>query len=305
MYTIMQGTDKLHLVHLPMFYMANHRYQVIITGDLDPTTMKKYLNARAQHPDRFFVLGNHNKDTLAAITTEGASFQADVFMGLPFLDHETIAEDVKLSNVHVIIKESMATSNLLPDYPMQMPFYLYGTKHQKHIDHALLHAPDQQLNSDQRNLSTDKEVPEDDLKKGVVAVFPHVYERSMQPMQRPGKGEVDHSSFKVPGFDFSAGQTFSVTIFKSLDSHGNGQDLIARGTIKLSKSVFADNYESTKTIVPTRKRRKRIIIYSVSLLSQSLRLQMSIRPLEAPLKAQIGDEKGYEGVAGPIWKGFD
>lgn len=182
---IMQGTDKLFLVHLPMFYMANYRYQVIITGDLDSITMKKYQSARAQHPDKFFVLGNHNKDTLQAITTEGASFRADIFMGLPFLDpHETIAENVKLSNVHVVIKKSMATRYLLPDYPMQMQFYLYGTKQQKHIDHALLHAPDQQLNSDQVTLTTDKgkEVSEQDLNKGIVAVFSTVYERSMQPM---------------------------------------------------------------------------------------------------------------------------
>ncbi len=181
----MQGTDKLYLVHLPMFYMANHRYQVIITGDLDPTVMKKYRDARALHPDKFFVLGNHDKDTLKDITTDGASFQVDIFMGLPFLTKpapQTIAENVTLSNVHVIIKNSMATRDLLPDYPMQMPFYLYGTKEQKHIDHALLHGPDQQLNSDQVTLTTDKEVSEQDLNKGVVLVLSTVYERSMQPM---------------------------------------------------------------------------------------------------------------------------
>jgi len=179
----MQGTDKIHLVHLPMFFTANHRYQVIITGDLDSSTMKTYQAARTANPDKYFVLGNHEKATLEALTTEGASFQADIFMGLPFLDpHTTIAEDVTLSNVQIVIRRSIATKFLAPDYPYQMPFYLYGTKEQIHVDHVLLHAPDQQLNSDQVVLNTDKPVSEQDLKTGVVAMLSAVYERSIQPM---------------------------------------------------------------------------------------------------------------------------
>jgi hypothetical protein len=39
---IMQGTKTLFLVHLAMFNMANHRYQLVITGDLPPAVMNKY-----------------------------------------------------------------------------------------------------------------------------------------------------------------------------------------------------------------------------------------------------------------------
>jgi hypothetical protein len=49
---VMQGTDKLFLVHLPMFNMENHRYQLIITGDLSESDMAKYVEARKANPSQ-------------------------------------------------------------------------------------------------------------------------------------------------------------------------------------------------------------------------------------------------------------
>ena len=64
--------------------------------------------------------------------------------------------------------------------------------------------------------------------------------------QQPSERELDQSSFRVPGFDFSAGKDFLVTIFKTLDKNGNGQALITKGTLRLGTSVYADDFEINK-----------------------------------------------------------
>jgi hypothetical protein len=79
---VMQGTKKLFLVHLPMFNMANHRYQLIITGDLPTEVMDEYTKARSKYPDQYFTLGNANKATLSKILSD-KKFEAVIDKGLP------------------------------------------------------------------------------------------------------------------------------------------------------------------------------------------------------------------------------
>lgn len=79
---VMQGTKKLFLVHLPMFNMANHRYQLIITGDLPPAVMNKYEQARLDFPDQYFTLGNASKETLSTMLAN-KRFNAVIDKGLP------------------------------------------------------------------------------------------------------------------------------------------------------------------------------------------------------------------------------
>ena len=81
----MQGTKKLFLVHLPMFNMANHRYQLIITGDLPTNVMSKYQQARLDFPDQYFTLGNASKLTLDEML-KNKKFDAVIDKGLPPLD---------------------------------------------------------------------------------------------------------------------------------------------------------------------------------------------------------------------------
>lgn len=79
---IMQGTDKLYLVHLPMFNMANHRYQLIITGDIPAAKMEEYRNARAAMPNKYFTLGTAEATTLGDIL-RNKKFKAVINKGLP------------------------------------------------------------------------------------------------------------------------------------------------------------------------------------------------------------------------------
>jgi hypothetical protein len=79
---VMQGTKKLFLVHLSMFNMANHRYQLIITGDLPTPVMNKYKQARHDFPDQYFTLGNASKETLDTMLAN-KKFKAVIDKGLP------------------------------------------------------------------------------------------------------------------------------------------------------------------------------------------------------------------------------
>jgi hypothetical protein len=79
---VMQGTDKLFLVHLPMFNMENHRYQLIISGDLSASDMAKYVEARKANPNQLYTLGNVDKDVLEDMLKKG-SFNVNVDKGLP------------------------------------------------------------------------------------------------------------------------------------------------------------------------------------------------------------------------------
>jgi hypothetical protein len=79
---LMQGTEKVFLVHLAMFNMANHRYQLIITGDLPDVVMQDYQQARLDFPNEYFILANKSKETLSDIL-ENKTFKAVIDKGMP------------------------------------------------------------------------------------------------------------------------------------------------------------------------------------------------------------------------------
>lgn len=82
---IMQGpSTALYLIHLAMFYMENHRMQLIITGDLDTTLQNAYDNSKndSANAGKYFVLGTKNKTTLQKILKDKA-FDAVIFDHIP------------------------------------------------------------------------------------------------------------------------------------------------------------------------------------------------------------------------------
>lgn len=79
---VMQGTQKVFLVHLAMFNMANHRYQLIITGDLPDDVMNMYRQARLDFPNDYFILANESKATLHDLFKKGM-FKAVIYKGMP------------------------------------------------------------------------------------------------------------------------------------------------------------------------------------------------------------------------------
>ena len=79
---IVQGTDSVYFTHLPMYNMADHRYQLIITGDLPEDVMKKYVAEREARPGQYFTLANASKAVLEDMISAG-EFDAVMDIGMP------------------------------------------------------------------------------------------------------------------------------------------------------------------------------------------------------------------------------
>lgn len=94
-----------------------------------------------------------------------------------------------------------------------MPFYVYGTPEETHIDHMLLCAPNIQLSADK--VTFDPPLPglKEELEKGAILYVNEVSEVSMQPfVMLPSATGLSESNFF-----FRQGASFNVTIYK--DTH--------------------------------------------------------------------------------------
>lgn len=254
----MQGTDKVHLVYLPMFQMATYRQQLIMAVDLPPAVMKVYADARRDDPEAILCL-HTEKDELLSDILERGSFRAVVQKGLPKSHESTdhpinhLAEGVDVSNVRVIKHRSLDPRLLESAYPERMPFYLYGTTEQQHIDHVLLSSPNAQLSASDIQLQFDDEQDlygpglQKEFELGLIAVFDDVREAGIQPFKKSHE----------PTF-FAPGKTFRVTIHRDSPRGPTvalNSSVFARGTITIGNSVFRDysmmNQDPTRIHDPT------------------------------------------------------
>ena len=160
--------------------MANHRYQLIMTGDLPDDVLTIYKAAKESNPGQVYMLETTRDVRLSDFAFEGGKIMATIYEGFPY--GKCIAESFKLTNIHVVKNDSLAGTELGSVYPEHMPFYLYGTPEQKHIDHILRVSPNIQLNSDRVTLSLSSPLSEELLALGVVATFTDVWESSLQPL---------------------------------------------------------------------------------------------------------------------------
>ena len=84
---VMQGTDTLCLVYLPMFNVANHRRQVTVAGTLSGDAMTAYTEAKKKKKDVVFTMHTtsaalHELKTLDQILND-KWFIGDIYEGLP------------------------------------------------------------------------------------------------------------------------------------------------------------------------------------------------------------------------------
>lgn len=157
--------------------------------------------------------------------------------------YSSVKIPVHVSNVEVIKKRSLDTEDLDASYPTLMPFYLYGTPVQMHIDHILLIAPNIQLSCGKLSGSLQGKLPAKELERGLIAVAGNVHERSMQPF--PPMKDLDVQD----NFFFSAGRTLEVTVYSdpfptsTLDpiDLGKLKDIVAKGTLVLEDDIYIDS----------------------------------------------------------------
>ena len=103
-----------------------------------------------------------------------------------------------------------------------MPFYLYGTPSQYHIDHILTRAPNISLSASDVELNLSADIPAEQLSRGCILYLDQVHEASMQPFLKTSDLLTDA---KAPFF-FRAGQTFTVSVWiDPYDANANGPGL--------------------------------------------------------------------------------
>lgn len=179
---VMQGLDNIFLVHLPMFHMASHRWQLIITADFPPNVHARYKALRAQHPAKLYTMSNANLAHLDDMVKPDSDLDWRMMEGIPGKPGAQLIMTFRLSNIHVVVKESLSFGALHSYYPDRMPFYLYGSQNELHLDHILTIPPNIQIAADRVQAELTPPLSEKQLRNGVVAVFEDMFERSFQPL---------------------------------------------------------------------------------------------------------------------------
>lgn len=259
---LMQGTDEIYLVYLPMFNVGSHRQQIILNAKLDSATMKLYTDARAKDPSAHFTLHTYEELLISDILS-GNDIQVNLVKGLPLgygqvsrlyaLRHcliffrsssdLNIATNVTLSEIRIIKNHSLSPRYLSLVYPDLMPFYLYGTETQQHVEHVLLKDQNVQLTAAQIKLDLTPKLTQAQLKKGLIAVLTNRHELSMQPC----------SDLHKPQF-FKAGAISTVSVYNDPITYSTdpnvdlrefmgrvlAQQPITTGTLILGQEVYND-----------------------------------------------------------------
>ncbi|KAI1360161.1 pyridoxal-dependent decarboxylase domain protein [Xylaria arbuscula] len=249
---VVQGLEKAYFTHIAMFNMSNHRKQLILAADLPANVHARYKEERGKNPGQFYTITNMEKekleDMLAGLlnpdTASNLKFRLD--KGIPGAENATppVEEGFALSNVRVVVDESIAFAALDDDYPAKMPFYLYGSKSEVHVDHVLKTAPNAQIAADLVQTDLTAHLTDEQLKNGVVVVLDDVFEASLQPLPTTVQ-ESDKQkhilNLNAPGFSLVKGVDHKVSVYKTYEEARGGEDEpFATGTISIGDTVYAD-----------------------------------------------------------------
>lgn len=118
-----------------------------------------------------------------------------------------ICRGVKLTFTKTIKNRPLDRHSLDKTYMEKMPFYLYGTPTQQHIDHIFLRAPNVQLTAS--NVTLNLRLPLSDMRmaqglmEGLIVVLDDEYEDVKQPF-----GELNRPIF------FAIGAIFNIKVYE-------------------------------------------------------------------------------------------
>ncbi|KAF5380319.1 hypothetical protein D9757_007949 [Collybiopsis confluens] len=198
---VMQGTEQLFLVHLAMFNMENHRahhYRYYPRGDDSPTTLETILQ---------------DKEFDARIEPAGHGQQPAIAKG-------------RITGIKCIVQHKLNSKYLTPYPTRKMPFYLYGSGSEFHVDHVYTASPNIQLSAEQVTITEDVR----NAKSLVYAQLPRA-EISMHPFP---KNKLRNPP--APFFFRSNTQFDNVEFTTDVD----GRAVLATGTLILGKNIFVD-----------------------------------------------------------------
>ncbi|KAF2762538.1 PLP-dependent transferase [Pseudovirgaria hyperparasitica] len=176
---LMQGTEQVYLIHLPMFHVANHRQQLIVSVELDEKSKAMYRSLKQHNPTEPMILVTQTKVELPDIVS---SERGGTFVGQIRTEASgTVLKDVKVQITGKVVSRPLNSAFRLDTYPEDfMPFYLYGSPTEANIDHVIVKAPNTQLSAGRCELDIDGLEPEH-WKKPLLLIFEDFAENPMQP----------------------------------------------------------------------------------------------------------------------------
>ena len=150
--------------------------------------------------------------------------------------------EAEVTNLRVIKNRLLCSRQFDIAYPSRMPFYLYGTGQEIHIDHILVKAPNAQLSAGEvafELIEGNESALAAGLKDGLIGVANTLSEHSMQPF----------TSERLESF-FYHGAKLNLTVYADKEvAQSQGYDLcgkldepIGRVRITLGGNTFVDNH---------------------------------------------------------------
>ncbi|RWA14500.1 hypothetical protein EKO27_g597 [Xylaria grammica] len=176
---LIQGTESIYLIHLPMFHVANHRQQLIVSAEFDERSKSKYVAMKTSYPSEPMILVTQSKTMLKDVVDNNGRFKAQIM---------TKECGIILRNIDVVFRRTVVSRPLnskyrLKDYPPTfMPFYLYGNANEANIDHVITRAPNSQLSAGKCKLEWYESQDPGVWDKPLVLLLEDVREAPMQPL---------------------------------------------------------------------------------------------------------------------------
>lgn len=210
---IMVGTKTLFLVHMTMFHMEEHCYQIVLRARLPDADMERFRRWRRQDPQQTYFLANLAEtpmDVPQLATGEFTSFSAEVFKGIPPKKEYTewpwegvtpaIAK-VRVSVEHVVYFRHFDYNF---DYPRNLTYVLFGAGDEAHMQSYQTKEPD--YDHILSLASAPAWLPETKLESAVTVSFPTLRSRPVRlsnPLRRK-KYRVQYQGFwKYLGYRFA------------------------------------------------------------------------------------------------------
>ncbi|KAK1446929.1 hypothetical protein CCUS01_02488 [Colletotrichum cuscutae] len=200
---LIQGTEEIFLIHLPMFHVANHRQQLIVNASFDEKSKAKYIALKKSNPTEPMLLVTQRKFMAKDVIEQKGHFDGQIMTK----ESGIILQDVCVQLGKTVVSRPLNSKYRLDKYPDTfMPFYLYGTPNEANIDHVITRAPNTQLSAGRCKLNFYKKVDDSIWKKPLVLLIEDVREAPMQPF--PSNIEIGSKNAAIiPQDDFYRGNT--------------------------------------------------------------------------------------------------
>jgi hypothetical protein len=210
---IMVGTEVLFLVHMTMFHMEEHCYQIVLRARLPDSETAKFRNFRRENPEQAYFLANLTEfpmDVPELASGKITSFQAEVFRGIPpkteytewpFPPKSSVFPKVCVTVERVVYYRHFDFGF---DYPKHLTYVLFGAGDEAHMQSYQTKEPD--YDHILSLAAAPPWLPKIKLESAVTVSFPKLRSRPMR-LKNPLAGKMYRVEYQ--GFSKYLGYAFA------------------------------------------------------------------------------------------------